>query len=212
MKILPLLLVFSLFLNSLHAQKEEKQKGIPELSALYLNGGGGKAFSGSVYGFGGSFILSNHWGGSLSLWIDEHQSNNSPLDYTRGVPFGSNCPPTDYIKCISAALLREFPTYGKLRFSVEAGPSYVTFKEVVFTPSQNQKWFSPNYDATYPATQRTIGLALRGRIDWPFSRFAGLEFAAISNINSLQSFLGFEAGLNLGFVRKRLVPGQRRPG
>jgi hypothetical protein len=189
-----------------------REKG-RHLTALYLGLGSDLGYHDFIprLGIAGSFILSNNWGGSISLKTAEFKARNLPPDYRPGgfIFFGDGIP-DEGMTMISLCIMKEFPLSSKLiRFGLEGGPSLVSYDEVHFTPNQTSGpyFFGPpsNYDADY-THHKTAGLALRAKIELPLTRFVGCEFAVNSNLNVLRPFIGAEIHLTLGVVRGRQLP------
>jgi hypothetical protein len=182
------------------------------LTALYLSLGSDLGYSDFFprAGIAGSFILANNWGGSISMKTAMFRARNLPLDYRPGgfFLFGDGIP-DDGMTMISLCVMREFPSRSKMvRFGLEGGPSLVGYDEVYFTPNEysGPTLFGPpsNYSSDY-VTKKTAGLALRAKIEFPLTRYAGCEFAVNSNLNMLRPFIGAEIHLTLGVVRGRQI-------
>ena len=198
-----IILLYLLSSQTAFSQYYQKQGTELELSALYLGIGGGVTNNGDLYGLGACFLLSNHWGGSISMKVNSHASKNLPSDYQSGFTILSDGNINDKLKCITIAVLREFSPDANIRFVVEAGPSYNLLTQPEFTPVQNPGWLSSNYDVSTHNVESTVGLSMRGKAEWAFSKIVGLEIASFSNINTIQPFTGVEICLNMGFVRKK---------
>ena len=76
-----------------------------------------------------------------------------------------------------------------------------TFKRQAVT-SDGWLYTSSNY-AINKASKTTIGGLLKADINWAFASFAGLSFGAFANINAIQSPVGAELKLMLGWMNRR---------
>lgn len=173
-------------------------------SKIYFAVGGGAGYKSQMLGFSGTWIMKNDWGFSLSYKGNNFEPRNLPSDYYQGLDFVK---PYDYLHFLSFNYLREFDSKTKLlRYGIEAGPSLVTEGVAVFTHKPYaglNDLFESNYTYTY-AQKPAVGLSVRGKIEFPFSRFAGLEGAVFANVNAFRSIVGGEIYLTLGKVRDRI--------
>jgi hypothetical protein len=170
-----------------------------KLSYAYLDFGVGISEN-LIIGIGGNFVLSNKWGGSLSYTYYSPEAKELPANYT-GSFFGN---PSDNLSAYSVRLIREFPTHTKLiRIGIEGGLSFIEYQKAHFAPNLNPGWFGSNYIVTQ-SIENTAGLSLKGKAEFPLSRFLGCEIALISNFNEYQSYVGAELHFMLGLVRDRM--------
>ncbi|OFY65334.1 MAG: hypothetical protein A2V64_04870 [Bacteroidetes bacterium RBG_13_43_22] len=176
-----------------------------QVSGAYLGMGFGAFKSGLGGVISGTFLLSNNWGISLRYNPNSMETKNMPDDYidlVLGIPFLTNGIPSDNINAFSVHVVREFPTKTNLvRLGLELGPSFIKYEEAVFTPVD--AWIpllGSNYDVSH-VPDNCIGFSIRGKIEFPLTRFAGLETAPYALINGLRSILGIDFVLTLGFLR-----------
>ncbi len=109
-------------------------------------------------------------------------------------------PPVDYVQIISIKVLKEFATSNKkLRFGIEAGPAWVNYNATKFEHNSSGI-FSSNYE-TSRIKKNTVGISLRAKAEFPFTKYFGLECAGFTNINNSRSFIGIELCLTFGLVR-----------
>ena len=202
-KILLSIIFQILFLNPEinYAQTDSTVLQKVKLSYMYLDFGVGISEN-LIIGIGGDFVLSNNWGGSLNYNYFNKEAVELPPDYTGGF-FGK---PTDNLNTYSVRLLKEFPTHTKMvRFGVEGGVSFIEYEKAHFAPNPNPGWLGSNYIVTR-SIEITEGLSIRGKAEFPVSRFLGCEIALISNLNEYQSYIGAELHFTLGLVRDRIKP------
>ena len=207
LKSICLTVLIYLISNCVYSQTDSLINNKIKLLNIYSGFGVGICNSGAGVAVDGTFILSNNWGVSIRYNPNYLSARNLPDDYVDLVlfmPFLTNGLPTDDINVLSVNTIKEFPTQSKLiRFGIEFGPALVISQIAVFTPVSN--WIpllGSNYTMTHD-NNTTIGLSLRGKAEFPLTRFAGLEVAAHTNINKFRSILGVEFCLNLGLIRKR---------
>lgn len=183
----------------------------PKLTAVYLASGFDLGKHNFLPGFGVSanFLMSNNWGGSISIKNKSFVANNLPNDYEQPAfyLFGNGIP-HDQMEMVSATVTRRLPVNSKMvRFGVELGPTWVRYSQVEFTKSDRTTvtmWGAgSNYNTSFKEIE-TIGLLSRVKIELPLTRFIGCEFAAYSNINKYRSFIGIEAYLTFGSLRSKL--------
>ena len=191
--------------NRIHSQESQADKH----SKIYFSLGGGAGIKSQLMGFGGTCILPKEWGFSLSYKGSNYQARNLPSDYYQGLDFQK---PFDYLHVLSFNYLKEFSTSTKLiRYGIEGGPSLVTEGIAAFTykPLNGlEDLFESNYSYSY-TKKSTVGLSVRAKIEFPLTRFAGLEIAGFANVNSFQSIIGGEIYLTLGKIRDRIKTKQK---
>ena len=135
-------------------------------------------------------VLKNDWGGSLSY---KHTSFDVGgwFNVTHGDQFDE----------FSLCAVKEFPskTMRRIRYGLEAGPSFVKYVKV----EQNIRasGFLGSYYKSETSKHTTIGLALKAKLEFPVARCFGLEIAAYANINMHRSHAGIEFYIYLGKVR-----------
>lgn len=172
-----------------------------ESSIVYINFDGGIATgkSGGVVEIALNVIIPTNWGLSCGYSENFKTAKNLPSDY-HSLWYGD---PTDHLTALSLRLNKVFPTHSKkIRFGLEAGPSLIIYKELRFEKNNNSGWFNNTYN-TNEDKQISIGLSLKAKVEFPLSRYFGLELAAISNINGKQSYVGIMFGISTGVLRKR---------
>lgn len=208
-----------------NAQKAASSNKKTKLTALYFNCGVGGTFNGSISGAGLNFILSNNWGGSVSTNLMLQKAKELPSNYRPGfVIFGDGIP-NDEIESYSIRLMKGFPTNTiKVRFGLEGGVAMIKYTAAHFTPIPTNSnsgggWFGinlfggtpSNYNVSY-TTENSVGASFRAKLEFPLARWIGFEFAAISNINQFQSYVGGEIHLIIGLVRGKHYPTKAKEG
>lgn len=201
-------IILSILTQFNYAQSSNTNDHKTKLTALYLNIGitaTSLNFTGAGGVIGANFILSNNWGGSISISGLQREAKELPSNYTPGNFLGVNgAKPFDKMKAYSFRIVREFPgKTKKFRFGLEGGLSlvehttaYFTFKgvsNIIFARSSN-------YNTSY-STTNTLGASFKAKLEFPLGRWVGFELAAITDINSYQSYVGGEVNLIVGLVR-----------
>ena len=200
------LLVFTLCIPvTVCAQSDSLQAG-KKLAALYTSLGIDFCSNGLGVSVNGTFILSNNWGGNVRFNFNAVEAKNLPDDYydfVLFIPWGSNGLPTDKYNMLSFNMVKEFMLSTKyLRFGVEFGPSLVMAQISEFTPVENPiPFFGSNYTITMDK-KNALGLSLRGKVEAPVTRYAGVEIALFTNLNGVKSIIGMDFCLTLGLVRQ----------
>jgi hypothetical protein len=203
-----LITLVCLISNCVFSQTDNLTDRKTKLANIYSGLGIGVCNSGAGVSVDGTFILSNNWGASIRYNPNYLSAKNLPNDYVDlvlFVPFLTNGLPTDDIVVLTINAVKEFPTGLKLiRFGIEFGPSLVFAKVEEFTPVENPlfPFFGSNYEVTHDK-RNTVGFSLRGKIEFPLTRFAGLQVLLHTNLNSIRSVFGGEFGVTLGLVRER---------
>lgn len=180
------------------------------LALAYFSGSVGAGSKGGTLGVGGAIIFPDLWGVSVGCYGSALKNKNIPYDYfSDGHRTFS---PRDFLTVASVTLVRQFPAStgakGKMlrRFSVEAGPAVVKYNEAMFelNPSYDPTsppWFGNiyKYDKWHTASY-TIGLTLKGNLDFLPLRHFGFGLAVCVNINKSHSVFGVEVHDLLGRI------------
>jgi len=179
-----------LLLGGLFTLNAEDSKGKP---LIYGGLGIGIGNRGFVLSNDLTFVLSNNWGGNISYKMNFAKSKDIPDDF---YDYGLwRTPPYDYVFILSLNLIREFPApKNTLRYGIEAGPSWINY----------QKADLSNYKDVYSynhTISNTIGLSLRGKVEFLLNRSIGIEIAAFTNINCINSVIGIECFFHFGRLR-----------
>ena len=202
-----IILILDLF-NYGYSQTASLENNRPKIAKLYLSCGGIGYNEVNVVGLNSTFILSNDWGGSISYQQSFLRTRNIPDDYSPGLCL-FDCSQLDYTRVLALKILKEFPISTKLiRFGIESGPSWVEYYFARFRPGNFSGGGSSNYTLYYDV-KNTVGLVLKAKVEFPLTRFAGLELAAMVNINEFKSFIGMEINWTLGVVRARIKPSKK---
>ncbi|MRS02495.1 hypothetical protein EG832_04595 [bacterium] len=164
--------------------------------------GGGICFKGSIWGFNYTMISSSNWGGSCRFYWNIFKSQNVPSDYYDDG--ARTFAPKDYLNTLSFNLLKAFPAQNpNLRFSIEAGPALVIYRQAEFelNPSYTPDYPMPGsiylYYKSHPR-KFTVGGTLMLKYEILPSKSGGLEFGIFSNINSYHTVTGLVMSIILG--------------
>lgn len=171
---------------------------------VYISFGGGWP---GTFGLGGTLLLVNNMGGSISYRYRTITASNKPADYYPGLFDFFSSSAVDEINIVSLCFLKAFPLSNTklIRFSVEGGPSLVNYKRAVFNYRGEYGFFASNYSIKY-TSEETIGLTLRGIIEFPLSQIVGMEIALFGNVNKIHSTACIEVYLTFGRLRDRIKP------
>ena len=168
----------------------------------------------SKQGYLGTYGLQAITHKALTFSLSYHDINlnpkSLPKDYDPGyevwilIPVPNGYPEAK-LSLLSATVGKSFAASRTISFSTQAGLSLVkgeTFnfqRQEVATDFWGSK--SPNYSATRKS-KRTIGMQLQADATWAFSSFAGLSTGVFANFNSIQSPIGMEVKLVLGWMNR----------
>ena len=213
MRIIITILFFSAFSQLLHSQhlnSDLEDSAAQTTSAdIYFGTPGGVIIGGGTIGISGNFIINKKFGGSVSFKGYIFDSKNIPDD------FGSKLfPPTDGLTVTSFMFISESQAENrKLRLGIEIGPSIVVYRETEFrlNPAYDDpctSFFScpSKYLTDKIKIGTSVGLSLRVKIKFPFSRSFGFEIAPVAIVNQYRSTLGIETCLIFGLVNSELRP------
>lgn len=158
-------------------------------------------------------ILKNKWAVTLSRQSLQMDPKNLPSNYQ---------PETGYVLFIPYAYTPEvemnitsltggrfFKTGEKTWATLEAGPGLVNGDKFSFQGAQVTNTnviiaasTSSNYNDN-KENKSTVGLTLKADFNWAFSSVVGLGASAFANLNSIQSPIGFNARLIVGWMNRK---------
>ena len=179
------------------------------LSKLYLQGGiGACSYSGGSTEVGFQAIFKNKWSATLSYQSLNMDPKNKPSDYqaeTGYALFLAYTNEVDATMSIVSATAGKYFKLGKHTWATtEGGLSYVHGEKVSFQKTDVQSTnliifasTSSNYSTT-KENKGSVGVAARADINWAFASFMGLGCGVFTNINSIQSPVGFQVKLIVG--------------
>jgi len=137
---------------------------------------------------------------------------NLPSDYQAGTGYVLFIPFTDKVtsdmNILSLTAGRYFKLGRNIWATTEGGLSYVSGEKVSFqhteASSTNLIFFastSSNYETTSEKTG-SVGFAMRADVNWALTSFMGIGCGTFVNINSIQSPIGFQVKLLVGYMGK----------
>lgn len=151
-----------------------------------------------------NLFLENLWGGGIHYDYYSREAASLPSDYRPGFCLFGDCSVFDDVESVGMNITKYFESNSALvRFAVAAGPVYIRYHKAYFTPNNHGGIFSTNYYVDYKVFT-SFGAGLSGKIEFPLSRYAGLQINGTVNLNQFQSYYGFGAGIILGLLRTPL--------
>jgi hypothetical protein len=156
-------------------------------------------------------VLKNKWVSTLSYQSVAIDPKGLPGDYKQGYTFlfpfvlSDEFPAAD-MNIFSLTAGKFFPAGRKLWFTTEVGLSLVNGDVMSFTPqpvvTDGFFYTSSNYSAK-KEKKTSVGAMIRADMDWAILPFAGLGAGAFANFNSIQSPIGFEIKLMVGWMNNK---------
>lgn len=183
------------------------------ISKIYLQAGaGGGTYKNLFSDVSAQAVIKNKWSATLSYQSLTMDPKNLPSDYQAEtgyvlfIPYSAQV--TTDMKILSLTAGRYFKLGRNIWATAEGGPSYVSGEKISFLPndvsSSDFIFFastSSNY-VTASEKKNTVGLAMRADLNWALTSFMGLGCGTFVNINSIQSPIGFQVKLLVGFMGK----------
>jgi hypothetical protein len=183
------------------------------INKMYLQlGTGASSYKGISGEVAIQAVFKNNWISSFSYNSLTMDPKNVPSDYRPGyttVLFISyDNSPTVTMDVYSLTTGKYFKTGRNTWFSTEAGLSYVNGEKVNYTRNAGNLsgWnliFIGEEPSNYNTTvekQATMGGVLKADFNWAFASVAALGAGFNTNLNPLQSTVGFEVKLSLGWM------------
>jgi hypothetical protein len=192
---------------------QTKEKAVNKIyMQLGLGGCGYKGFSGDI---GVQAAFRNNWIASFSSQTLEMDAKNKPADYRPGITtvffLSVEDNPTIAMNLYSLTAGKYFKTGRNTWFSTEGGLSYVKGDKVNFTRNTGNPtgWTliivgeQPSNYITTVEKKTTFGGVFKADFNWAFASFAGLGAGVFTNLNSIQSTVGYEVKLSLGWMNRK---------
>lgn len=216
---------FILLLSCSSAFNMYGQTGESFVKKTYLQmGGGGCSFNGVNSEVGIQAILKNNWSATFSYHqLNDMTPKNQPSDYMPEtgtgfflfIPIPYTNQVTSKMNFYSLTAGKIFSVGRKTWFTTEAGISIVNGEKVTYKSINNANRNSNNYSffflfgnqvdsysnyTTNIESKTAIGGILRADINWAFSSIMGLGAGVFANFNSIQSPVGYNIKLTLGWM------------
>jgi len=200
-----LTLLIALAIVSFGQAKEQPVKKI------YLQLGlGASSMNGSSADLGIQAILKKNWSLTFSYQNIQMDPKDLPSDYEPGYTFIFVIPIPDARPEVDMSLLsliagKFFSTGRKTWFTTEAGLSVVNGDKITFTSqdiTSNGFYTSSNY-AVSTVKKTTIGAMLKADFNWAFCPYVGLGAGVFANFNSIQSPIGGQIKLIVGWMNNK---------
>lgn len=196
------------------AQKKESV-----IKKVYLQAGaGGNTIEGDHGEISLQTIFNNKWSTTLSYHSLSMKPKNLPSDYVPGtgtflfiIPYSDEVIVNMDIFSLTAG--KYFQTGRKSWITTEAGLSIVNGETASFQPTASTTvdpfamllgitGTTSNYNTTVE-NKTSIGAMIRADYNWAFSRFFGLGAGVFANFNSIQSPVGFNLKMTMGWMGRK---------
>jgi hypothetical protein len=186
----------------------------PLISKVYLQvGAGPSTYEGSFSKYGVQMVLRNDWVATISHFSGNMVAKNLPGDYEPGsgsflgIPL-NNGKPLQKLDMKSLTAGKIFKLNRSVWFTAEGGVSVTKGDKFTFTPqavTTADMWIASsttsNYD-TKRENKTAVGGMMQANLLWAFCPFAGLCIGGFANLNSIQSQVGFEFSLVVGWMHR----------
>ena len=181
------------------------------ITKFYVHAGAGwGTYESGLFDLGAQAIIKNKWSATLSYQGLTMRPKNRPADYQPETGYVFFIPYTYEVEASMTITSLTAGRYFKFRkntwATTEGGLSYVSGEKVSFEPTKVTSGniiiaasTSSNYQTT-KETKSTVGVAARADLNWSFASFMGLGCGVFANINSIQSPVGFQVKLIVGYM------------
>ncbi len=181
------------------------------INKFYLNAGAGwGTYESAPFDLGLQAIIKNKWSATLSYQSLTMRPKNRPADYQPETGYVLFIPytyeATADMDIVSLTAGRYFKLGKNTWVTTEGGLSYVSGEEVNFERTQvttSNIIIAASATSNYQTTSETkssVGFAARADLNWSFASFMGLGCGVFTNINSIQSPVGFQVKLIVGYM------------
>ena len=210
------ILIFLLFYTPFTITAQTKESFIRK---IYLQGAAGSNTIDGGHGeVGLQAVFNNKWSATVSYHSLSMDPKNLPPDYEPGtgvvlffIPYSDEVILDMSLFSFTAG--KYFQTGKKSWITTEGGLSIVNgevanFQRTTATTTAplgvlfGVMGTTSNYNTTVEK-KSTVGAMIRADYNWAFSRYFGLGAGVFANFNSIQSPVGFNLKLTMGFMRKK---------
>jgi hypothetical protein len=181
------------------------------INKFYLQAGvGASTHSGGFGDISLQAIIKNKWSATLSYQSITMDPKNLPSDYQAETGYLFFIPytyrETIDMNIVSLTAGRNFKLGKNVWATAQGGPSHVSGEKINF---QRTEVVSGNYlivastssnYRSFTEKKSTIGLSMRADLNWAFASFMGLGCGVFTNINSIQSPVGAQVKLIIGYM------------
>jgi len=179
------------------------------INKFYLHAGAGwGTYESGLFDLGVQAIIKNKWSATLSYQSLTMRPKNRPADYQPETGYVLFIPYTYEVEAnmtITSLTAGRYFKLGKNTWATtEGGLSYVSGDKVNFERTEVTSGniiiaasTTSNYQTT-KETKSSVGVAMRADLNWGFASFMGLGCGVFTNINSIQSPIGFQVKLLVG--------------
>ena len=184
--------------NWMLGQAQENKKFNFKPNLVYAHAGLGDG----QFSLGINAINSKNWG--LAVGYNSMTKKAKVLEPNEGKScfLGGDCSPNDYIKSLALRPSYTFPTNVRfLRLGVELGPSF-NKSEIAYKVNQENNLGIKSWDLKYNHNY-SVGLSFSTKIEFPVSRYFGMQVACVGNANKYRSYLAVEFHAIFGIVRDK---------
>jgi len=187
---------------------QEKNSSIKK---IYFEAGTGPSnHNGAMVQLGAKAVLKSNWTFGLSYYNFNIDPKNLPSDYEQGYTIAIFFPIPDEWPSITMNLVNftggKFFQLGRKTWIItEAGLSVASGDKMTFTSQQiinDFLHYSSNY-STQRESQTTVGGLLKADFNWAFTPYVGLGVGAFAAVNSIQSPIGAEIKLIVGWLNTK---------
>ena len=211
------ILIFLFLYSPFTTMAQKKESAIKK---VYLQAGAGaNTIDGDNAEIGLQTIINNKWSATISYHSLSMKPKNLPSDYKPGtgtvlfvIPYSDEVVVNMDLFSLTAG--KYFQTGKKSWITTEAGLSIVNGETASFQPTAVVTTTDPlallfgmtgttsNYITTVE-NKTSIGAMIRADYNWAFSRFFGLGAGVFANFNSIQSPVGFNLKLTMGWMGRK---------
>lgn len=197
-----------LLMSSTLLLAQEKNGAIKK---IYLEGGVGPTnHNGAMAQLGAKAIFKTNWTAALSYYNMDIDPKNLPSNYESGYTILLFFPLPDPWPSINMNMVnftggKLFQLGRKTWITTEAGLSIVSGEKMSFTPKpvvNDILYISSNY-STHKESQSAVGGILKADFNWAFTPYVGLGVGAFAAMNSIQSPVGGEIKLIVGWLNTK---------
>ncbi len=165
-------------------------------SSVVLGGiGFGYLMKGAYMGLNFKFVSPDGWGVKLDFKTGASKTQNLPADYNFLFY------PMDRRTTLTLNAIRLLTRNAQTpRFSVEAGPSLVSFSNTIIYPNPDYDPYDPFHLSKYHRTtdvNNVFGFTAGAETEIPLRPFMVIDISVSVTVNRIQTFVG--VGINLGF-------------
>ncbi len=167
--------------------------------------GYGTGMNGKTFSLGVTYMNPKNQGITASFLTNDHPTKKLPTHINTLGNSDAASLKLNELKMINVAFVKLYPTSSKfIKLGFESGLDLYNYSYNAFTYKNNGSESGASVVGKYFINRKvvnSIGLSLKMKINFPLTKFVGMEVTPGINFNKHAPLIGIQAKINIGLVR-----------